>query len=486
MKFSFQNILFLATILCFKQLHSQQVSYSEAKKISSKSPQFRILGKNNEGIILHEYGKTENAVEAYTPSMKVKWRKNLNIRQVNSTIKRIIVYPDTTNIIYVAQEKEKWTIYAQSMDAKFTGGFRFMILDSVFYGRDNLAENLKVVYSKNRSKIVAFYPVPGQNAIHFILLDKALDVLMKQRVDFPLPEGDYRLNEVVVDNEGNIFVALFDNTKLKKADESYGRNRIFRVYQNLPSATPIDFNFTRPVFGSVKLDMDNINKQVVVAGFISDDNNKQAKGYFFKAYSLEENQLMRNYHIDFSTELYIELAGKESGQNLEGLSTFEITDLVLRFDGGIVIVAESRFNNIESIQMPSFVPAAGPSFRSVTVNYYNDVMALCITPDGKQDWAKVLRKKQVSEDDEGFFSSYALHIRGGELNLIYNEDIYQKTNVASYRVDPKGETKRSVAFNSGDEDVLVVPRLGKQVSSNETIMPSFRKNSLRLVKLTYN
>jgi hypothetical protein len=113
-------------------------------------------------------------------------------------------------------------------------------------------------------------------------------------------------------------------------------------------------------------------------------------------------------------------------------------------------------------------------------------MVLCIAPEGTQDWAKVLRKKQVSEDDDGFFSSYALHIRGGELFIIYNEDIYQKANVATYRIDPKGETKRSVAFNSGDEDVLVVPRLGKQVSSNEIIMPSFRKNTLRLVKLTYN
>lgn len=485
MKNSLAVIFLLVLINISQRLAAQQVAYSDAKKISGRLPQFRIIGKNNEGIILHEYGKAENAVEAYLPNMKLKWRKNLNIRQPNATIKRIILYPDTTNIIYLSQKKDKWMIYAQSMDAKFTTGFRFMIVDSVFYGRDNLAENLKVIYSKNRSKILVFYPIPGKNAIYFIMLDKNLDILMRERIDFPLPEGDYRLNEVLVDNEGNIVVALYDNTRLKKADESYVRNRIFRIYQHLPEAVPMDFNFTRPTFGNLKIEMDNINRQVVVAGFIADDNNKQAKGFFFKAYSLTDNQLIKNYHYDFSRDLYIELAGKEGGQTLEGLSTFEISDVVLRHDGGVLVLAESRFNNVESIQIPSFVPAAGPSFRSVTVHYYNDVLTLCIGPDGAQEWTKVLRKKQVSEDDDGFFSSYALHIRGDELFIIYNEDIYQKANVAAYRIDPKGEVKRSVAFNSGDEDILVAPRLAKQVSSNEIIMPSFRKNALRLVKLTY-
>src|SRR5690606_34257786 len=128
---------------------------------------------------------------------------------------------------------------------------------------------------------------------------------------------------------------------------------------------------------------------------------------------------------EFSKELFIEIAGKDAGSNLDGLSTFEITDVVPRFDGGMILIAESRFSNVESMQVPSFVPAAGPTFRTVTVTYYNDIMMISLNPSGTEDWVRVLRKKQVSEDDEGFFSSYALFIKGSELNLLYNEDIYQ-------------------------------------------------------------
>jgi hypothetical protein len=480
------RISFSVILFCIHyNASAQQTSFSEPKKISSKSPQFRILGKNNEGIILHEYGRSENIIEAYNNSMKLKWRKNINIRQLNATIKKIIIYPDTTNIIYVAPDKEQWRIYAQSMDARFGSGIRFLMLDSVNYGKENFAESIKVIHSKNRSKILAYYPEPGQNAINFILLEKNLDVVMKQKVDFALPDGDYSLNDVLVDDEGNILVALLDNAKHRKSDGITDRNRIFIIRKAEMVSTTLDFSFSQPGFGKVKFDIDNINKQIVAGGFFTDEQQRHAKGYFFKAYSIAENKLIKNHYISFSSNLYVEIAGKESGQNLDGLSTFEIIDLVLRYDGGVMMIAESRFNNIESIQTPSFVPAAGPSFRSVTVTYYNDLMVLCVSPTGKEDWVKVLRKKQVSEEDEGFFSSYAMHIRGDEVNLIYNEDIYQSTNVSNYKLDPKGDLKRNTILNSYDQNVLLVPRLGKQVSSNETIIPSFRKNNLRLVKLTF-
>ncbi len=466
-------------------LQAQQVTYSEVKKISSKTPQFKILGKNNEGIILHEYGKYDNYIEAYATNMKLKWRKNLNIKQANAQIKKILIFPDQTNIIYVAPAKESWNIYAQSMDARFTTGLKFMRLDSVYYGKDNLADNLKVVHSNNRDKMVAFYPVPGKNSMNFIVLNKNLELLMRKQVDFPLPQGDYGLNDVIVDDEGNIFVILADNSKLKRDDTNYDRLKVFALPNSTYSPQALNLQLTRNFFGKVKFYIDNVNKQLTASGFYADENLKQAKGYFYKAFDTETFELKRNYQNEFSSEVYKQIVGKETSQNLEGLSTFEVTDVVLRFDGGIILIAESKFTNVENMQVPSFVPAAGPAFRSVTVNYYNDIMVISLTPNGEQEWLKVLRKKQISEDDDGYFSSYALHIRGGELNFVYNEEVYTKSNVAGYKIDPKGEVGRTVAFNAADEDILVVPRSGKQISSNETILPAFKKNSLKLVKLSY-
>ena len=170
---------------------------------------------------------------------------------------------------------------------------------------------------------------------------------------------------------------------------------------------------------------------------------------------------------------------------LAWLYTFEVTDAVLRYDGGLIVVAESRYEDAENVEIPSFVPAAGPTFRQVNVQHYNDIMVISLLPQGQLDWVQILKKKQTSEDDDGFFSSYALATTAEKLHFVYNEEIFQKTNVNEFKVGPTGGVSREYLFNSADENVLLVPRIGKQISASELVIPSFKRNYIRLVKITW-
>src|SRR6185295_17306749 len=98
--------------------------------------------------------------------------------------------------------------------------------------------------------------------------------------------------------------------------------------------------------------------------------------------------------------------------------------------GGAIIVAESRFDTEESMQVPSFTPTIGPSFRTINISYYNDMLLVSVKPDGTLEWSEVLKKKQISEDDDGFFSSYCLATTADKLHFVYNDEIYHKTNVS--------------------------------------------------------
>lgn len=475
----------LSTILSYYSGNAQETTFSELKKISSKSNQYSILGKNNEGVILYEYGKNTNIIEAYSDVMRFKWKKNLNIKQNDAQISKIILYPEETNFIYTAHENGIWRVFAQSMDEKFMRGFKFVQIDSLDYGKENFHDIIKTIHSENKEKILSFYPIQGQNALKFILLNKKLEILTSQIVNFPLPNGDFALDDVLIDNEGNIFISLVNNSRLKKGEPNLDRYKYFALDASMQMTTEINFQFQKTIYGRPKLLFDNVNHQLIITGFFSDEDIKQAKGYFFKAISAEDNTLVKDYHFAFNPDIYKQITGKESGQNLNGLSTFEITDVIIRFDGGIIFVAESRFKTVENLMLPSFVPAAGPSYRSVTINHYNDILVAAVSPGGQQEWLNLLRKKQVSEDDDGYFSSYALHIRGDQLNFIFNEEIFQKTNVGGYKIEPSGDKHRVTAFKASEQDILVVPRLGKQISSNELVVPAFKKNNLRLIKLFY-
>jgi hypothetical protein len=76
-------------------------------------------------------------------------------------------------------------------------------------------------------------------------------------------------------------------------------------------------------------------------------------------------------------------------------------------------------------------------------------------------------------------------VTGSKLHFVYNEEIYHKTNVSQYNVDKTGASERKYLFNAGDRNVLLVPKLGRQISSNEIIIPSYKRNYLSFVKMTY-
>jgi hypothetical protein len=106
-------------------------------------------------------------------------------------------------------------------------------------------------------------------------------------------------------------------------------------------------------------------------------------------------------------------------------------------------------------------------------------------PDGSVDWTNVLRKKQISEDDEGFFSSYSIQTMDGQLRIVYNEEIFYKTNVNEYIVNAEGKANRNFLFNAGTKDLMLAPGIAKQISGRELLIPSFRNRSIKFVKITF-
>ncbi len=74
---------------------AQTISYSIPKKLSSKTPDFRILGKNKEGTLVYKYGK-EHIVEAYSGSLNVRWSKTISFKRPVTDVRRMVIYPEKT------------------------------------------------------------------------------------------------------------------------------------------------------------------------------------------------------------------------------------------------------------------------------------------------------------------------------------------------------------------------------------------------------
>ena len=94
-------------------------------------------------------------------------------------------------------------------------------------------------------------------------------------------------------------------------------------------------------------------------------------------------------------------------------------------------------------------------------------------------------KSQVSENDEGYYSSFAFFEANNVLKFLFNEDFYNSGNFAEYNVNPNGLLKRQSVFNTEKLDLVLVPMKAKQLDGNTIIFPSEQKRNLQFVLFQY-
>lgn len=478
----------LICLFLFADSFGQRVTISEGQKLSGKTPNLRVLGKNEQGLIIYKFGKGTDIVEAFNDDLVPKWSQNLSIKQDNSGITDIIIYPTFSVAYFLAQEKDFSVLYAQILGSRFKTGGKFIVADTIVAGRGEVEERMKTVYSQNRKHLLTYYPHVESGRLAYIQLtglSDELDELYKTKLVFPAHRPSQIMVKALAANNGKSYFLFEDVERTKRRFDGAD----FVLYEYDPTTgdlLQVDMQLTAPVHNGVNMTVDNVNGSVAIAGFFTDEDGNEAKGYFLRKIAHDTKAIEQKVDNYFTRDMLFQIAGKDSSRDLSGLFSFKVNSIVLRQDGGALLITESQYNDQEIDNGPAtFGPSAGPNFRSVNVYYFNDVFIINLLPDGSLDWFNLLRKKQVSEDDDGFFSSYGLLTMDNSLKFIYNEEIYYKTNVNNYTVRPDGTVERGFMFNAGMKDIMLAPSLSKQISGNELIIPSFRNRSVKFVKVTF-
>lgn len=152
-----------------------------------------------------------------------------------------------------------------------------------------------------------------------------------------------------------------------------------------------------------------------MAGLYSEKNRERANGAFYIRLASGSSVPQVVHNEPFDEKFLSILRQKDAGDDSKGVEEAEVKQLVLRQDGGVVMVVERN----HQLQRGA---SAGRGFwrdgmRLVINYYYDDLFVLGIQPDGKPQWKTVLHKKQYSQDDEGTFSSFFLFLNSDKMRL---------------------------------------------------------------------
>lgn len=255
-------------------------------------------------------------------------------------------------------------------------------------------------------------------------------------------------------------------------------------------------------FGS---DWDYINKELVVTGFYSENQATRIIGYFFVkpdfniAKSVikeaEDSDLkiaqdtlgQKPVYHGFEQDFVRKVGNKNFLGNGIYLEYIEIRKLILRSDGGVLLVGESHNSNASQFPYPANYDNRFSNRREMLYeHYYDDVLLFSINPDGTTQWSEILKKKQYSENDQGYFSSFGYINTGQRIHLIFNESVSKDNMLNDFIIDTKGEYKIKSVLDPAEFKLNTAPRYSKQISPSEVIVPSINyRNEFLIIKLKY-
>lgn len=456
---------------------SQQVTVSREISIRNDYA-FDILGKIEDRLLLYRDNGRETKVELYDEDLKFLFDRELVLPHKKAT-KYGVTKTDSSFIVFSGfRNKKKYSLYAHQYDKNIDPTDTVaLILDE----EDFKLKNFEHFVSPNKSKTLLL-STEGKDFLHIYVIDNiALEILWKQEIRIPDFNPFKDLKNAFIEDNGEVNVLLFDPEKEAKKDESQ-----FMIV----GATSEDVFINRlkvdkKYIIDAKFKIDSKNQRIILAGLSSDDRIYDADSYFFLSKDLSTLEEYNDIaHRDFDSNFITEIYGKILGRK-KTLNDFQTRDIIVRNDGGIVLVTE---------MYKEFYRRS--SFNSVSVNSQNrgrgwvdinveDIILIALDSEGKEEWKRILYKKQFSQDDDGVFSSFFTFKNSSRLRLIYNDEVKKNITVSEYVLDPLGNYERNSLLNTQYQNLKIRWKDAVQISPTELIVPSQNNYLLSLVKVVY-
>ena len=462
---------------------------------------------------------SEIYVELYDLNMDLKRSRDISLKYKNKTrvFEQAIYFGDQLYLFTSFNNKahKKHYLFYQTLDnERLTPGRKMeMIAEADSDNKNSGSKAFGFHISRDSSKLLVYNQLPykRKEPERFALrvFNESMEMEWEQDVVLPYPDELFTIEEYRVDKSGNVYMVgvLYE-------DRARTRRQGKPTYQYVILAYSGDGEEIK----EYRIDIPDVfitdltfrvanNGNLVCSGFYSQKNSYSIKGtYFLRLDAKSKEVLTSNLHefgFEFLTE-YLSDRNRERAKRAEEtgnvnrqaeLYRYSLDNLVLRSDGGALLVAEQYF-----IQERTYQTFNGFWERTLYYNY-NDIIIVNIRPDGTIEWASRIPKRQVTVDDGGYFSSYAMAIIRDRIVFIYNDNdrnldpsnngnrIYNfngsNSIIAMTEVYIDGSSKTFPLFRNREAAIITRPKFCKQISGRSMVVYGERGRKYKFGRLAF-
>jgi len=315
-------------------------------------------------------------------------KENLSVQEVD--IKNAKVSAEPKNII--SATKLEGTLIS-------TGGYNIQKANKYIFNTSADSTKLLVTYrlehtTRDDSKS---YEVVGFN-----VFDQNVNKLWSKEYKMPYSEEMMRIVDYTVDSKGTAYVLAkvyegVKKEKVKGSDEPNYHFELLRATKDSKDLKAIKISRDKYFLHDLYLTEDH-KGNIICAGFYSNDSRASSDGIFLLKIDADGNvNGMHKGYYEFPTEILKQFMSERKQQKLEDKEKkdgkeIEAANLVLRNvqleeDGSILISGEQYYYTITIVQ-------SGNSVRTRYNYFFNDIIAMKISPAGEMQWCTKIPKSQ--------------------------------------------------------------------------------------------
>lgn len=477
-------------LLCYLcgggQPAAQDITVSPPQKVSSGAATFDILGKTREGILVHYQLRESHVLYAFDANMQLRWRKNLNLRERQASIRYVLLTGDSLTVLYTLPNRGQLMLHAARYALHAEQPLRTLTLDTLTPVMLGSSPALRVRQSADERYMVVWHEdafFSTNNKFYVSCYDRHLRRVWKQVVvleNFNDPE----LMDGTPDTSGNFFVVAGDRRSRTTQSAFVYRKLLLMHLRADGRRHSAGVGADNILLTDAMLNRSYGGQQVLLGGLYLQSGAREAGGHYFLVYDTVTDSVRVRSFAGHTAEAAGE--GQRTGTGRPSpLSAYRPLELVVTRTGGAFLVSEAQDISTELFPNPTYGTFGMTSGFAVSYFHYDDVSVVAFRADGQPEWRKVLRKRQNTEGDGGYYSSISLLIAPERLYFLFN-DFTTGSGITSYYVlDASGNVERNQLFNAERMGLWPVLREGRQISPYELLVPSLRKNYLQFIRIRF-
>ncbi len=456
---------------------SQSFTISEPLYMGNDNS-YNILPDLRGNILLFRDQKGKFKIQAFDSKMMEKWDKEIELDKRRPEIIDVLSLDGDFCIIYQYRHRGDQIIKAHKYNPAAN------LVDSVTimnFGTRFFPQKFEVVVSEDK-KIALIYLVEHGSDFTVLSFDMQNMRLLWEKSFSPDRFIWYQeFEKILVDNRGNMYSLIQRENRKSKIED----HRLEVIVCGEATLNEIKL-FNVPMKGhliyDINMTFDNLNNALSGGGFYTRDNPLRAEGYFvMRVPMLDTDNSFLDFR-EFEDEFINILQEKEKVKN-KGISDVEVQQVVLRRDGGIILIGELNRSYQRGGTTSNYYSRMG--VRPIVDYFYDDVFVIASHPSGEEHWKIILHKKQYSQGDDALFSSFFLAKTPSNIRLIFNEEISTDNQVSEFVIQGNGHYDRHAIMSTERLDLALRFKDAVQMAPNEIIVPSERRNQLKLVRITY-